>query len=202
MRVRRWFWLSAFSERYRGASEHFISKDLETIDDYVVNGKDPDTSFGSPPAIHALPRLTFRSNNSRSRAFILLLARKSPRNLTNGIAIDTADALSSYNKKQFHHIFPKAYLKRTGEVGEQNTPINICILAASENNAISDKDPCEYLPELVANLGDQASAVFGSNLMPDPAGTDYGKLGYGEFLELRAALVFEEVERLCAGGAV
>jgi hypothetical protein len=36
-RVRQWFWRSAFTERYRGASEHFISSDLEKIHDYVVN---------------------------------------------------------------------------------------------------------------------------------------------------------------------
>ncbi len=50
-RVREWFWLSAFSERYRGASESFVSQDLEAIDSFVVNGEDPKKSFGNIPLV-------------------------------------------------------------------------------------------------------------------------------------------------------
>ena len=201
-RVRRWFWLSAFSERYRGASEHFISKDLESIDDYVVSSTVPDASFGAIPDATFLPRLTFRSNNSRSRAFILLLALQSPRNLTNGAIIDTAEALSSYNKKQFHHIFPKGYLKGIGSKFEQNTPINICILAASENNAISDEDPHVYLPRLIETHGNLASAVFISNMMPDPMTFKYASEDYSAFLTARAGLIHERMIRLASGDVI
>ncbi len=58
--------------------------------------------------------MSFRSNTSRSRAYILALAAKSPRNITNGARIDTDDALSMYNKKQYHHFYPRAYLKKYG----------------------------------------------------------------------------------------
>jgi hypothetical protein len=198
-RVRRWFWLSSFSERYRGASEHFISKDLEYIDDYVVNGKIPDASFGAVPPVNVLSRLTFRSNNSRSRAFILLLALQNPRNLTNGATIDTAEALSSYNKKQFHHIFPKAHLVRAGEKSEHNTSINICMLSASENNSISDDDPLEYLPKLIREHKSEASAIFLSNLLPDPTVVDYCTIRYDKFLTLRSKIVHERMLALSQG---
>lgn len=201
-RVRRWFWLSAFSERYRGASEHFITKDLEYIDDFVITGKVPNATFGALPNVDVLHHLGFRSNNSRSRAFILLLALESPRNLTNGALIDTVDALSSYNKKQFHHIFPKAHLKRVNATAEQNTPINICILAASENNAISDEDPAVYLPRLVRQHGPEATKIFKSNLLPDPTIVDYSSLTYDEFLAERGKVVFDKMVRLAAGEAV
>jgi len=94
-RVRQWFWKSAFSGRYRGASDTFLSRDLEAIDNFIVNKQEPDPGFGEPPSAEQLTKAVFRSNNSRSRAYILLLALQSPRNLTNGAAIDVTEALST-----------------------------------------------------------------------------------------------------------
>lgn len=200
-RVRRWFWTSSFAERYRGASEHFISRDLEAIDSYIVGTEDAAV-FGAPPSAAELVRLSFRANNSRSRAFVLLLAAHKPRNLTNGASIDPAEALSIFNKKQFHHIYPKAHLGRSGEDSQQNSLMNICMLAASENNWISDQDPTEYLPKLVAILGREASPVLQSNCLPDHAAVDYRTLRFEEFLARRAELIHPVVVRLCEGKSI
>jgi hypothetical protein len=128
-----------------------------------------------------------------------MLAIHNPRNLTNGIAIDTAEALSSYNKKQFHHIYPKAFLKSVETESETNSLVNICMLAASENNAISDESPHTYLPALVEKHSAQASTVFKSNFLPDPLTMDYSTLSYEDFLEKRAQLIHAEMTQLSNG---
>lgn len=198
-RVRQWFWVSSFSERYRGASESFVSQDLEAIDAYILQGDEPKKSFGNIPSVDTFKSLAFRSNNSRSRALIILLALKSPRNLTNGAFIDTEIALSGYNRKQFHHIFPKAYLKRENALGEHNSLANFCMLAASENNTISDSPPHEYLPGLISSLGGEADAVFKSNYLPPPSEIDYSTVGYEEFIEARAMLMLNDINSLASG---
>src|SRR5215207_2106731 len=111
-RVRQWFWRTSFSERYRGAPDTFITKDLQTIQRFVVGHEGDGRQFGAIPEPDTVKQMIFRKNNSRSRAFSLMLAKRSPRNITNGNSIDTTDALSVYNKKQFHHIFPDAFLRR------------------------------------------------------------------------------------------
>jgi hypothetical protein len=201
-RVRIWFWRSVFTERYRGAPDSFISEDLETIDSCVIDSADPIKSFGTLPSPENFMRVGFRSNNSRSRALIILLALKSPKNLTNGAAIDTLSALSIYNQKQFHHIYPKAYLKQITSPGEHNSLANMCMLAASENNAISDGNPNYYLPKLAEDLGDDATSVFASNYMPDPKEVDYRALNYLEFLKLRTELIYTDIEALVKGKAI
>jgi len=201
-RVRRWFWLSSFSERYRGASESFVSQDLEAIDSFVIGGAEPKKSFGSIPSISSFKDLSFRSNNSISRALIILLALKSPRNLTNGALIDPEVALSNYNQKQFHHIYPKAHLKRIMAPGEHNSLANFCMLAASENNAVSDGHPNQYLPRLANALGVDAAAVFESNFLPSPETIDYSSLEYPEFLEARARLLIEAIIKLADGYSI
>lgn len=201
-RVRQWFWLSAFSERYRGASESFVSQDLEAIDAFVINGEEPKKSFGSIPEIKSFQSLSFRSNNSRSRALIILLALKGPRNITNGALIDPEVALSSYNNKQFHHIYPKAHLKRIKASGEHNSLANFCMLTASENNAVSDDDPNEYLPRLAVDLGLDAETVFKSNYLPTPASVDYSALEYEDFIEMRTKLLLEDINKLAQGNSI
>jgi hypothetical protein len=198
VRVRQWFWQSSLSERYRGASEAYVSKDLAAIEKFVISGEPAGSTFGAPPDVAELGRLGFRADNSRSRAFVLSLACLEPRNLTNGVRIDTAEALSAFNKKQFHHIFPLAHLRRTGAPGEANALANICILAASENRLISDRDPNAYVPELIAQHGSDADAILASNLLPSSA-FPYATAKYGEFNRDRAALLSAHLEALCAG---
>ena len=125
--------------------------------------------------------------------------RSSRGNLTNGSQIDATEALSVYNKKQFHHIFPEAFLKRTLPDQERSLLLNFCMLAASENNLISDSNPREYLPNLIGHLGGEADAVFRSNLLPPPGGYDYSEADLNEFVDTRSKLAVELIADLCHG---
>jgi len=197
-RVRQWFWRTSFSERYRGASEAFISRDLEAIQSFVLTGGDSD-AYGPIPGTRVIRSVVFRKNNSRSRAFVLALAKQHPRNLTNGSVIDASEALSVYNRKQFHHIFPEGYLKRIDPGQERSLLLNFCMLAASENNLISDTDPHDYLPRVIRNLGDDAETVFQSNVLPLPSQFDYASADLNYFLDARAPIVEILVGELCEG---
>ncbi len=198
-RVRQWFWRSAFGQRYRGASEHFVSQDLQLIHDFVLDSKGKPEQFGMPPTDDSWSSIAFRSNNSRSRAFILMLALDGPRNLTNGVAIDSTQALSIYNQKEFHHIFPRAYLKANAIKGEHNALSNVCMLAASENKVISDDDPHVYLPMCAANLGTASAAVFAANLLPNPAAFPYQTASFDAFIRARAPMLTARATALCQG---
>jgi hypothetical protein len=198
-RVKQWFWRASFGERYRGASENYISKDIAVVQNFVVSNSGDPKIFGDPPSDAVLKSVEFRSNNSRSRALILALAKGQPKNLTNGAAVDCTESLSSFNKKQFHHIYPRAYLRRIGSGEEHNSLANICIIAASENNKISDSDPNNYLPGALAELGVQAELVFESNYLPSPQSVDYTTLQFSEFLTKRAQKLHMVISGLCEG---
>ena len=198
-RVRQWFWRSSFGERYKVGGEGFVSNDLKNVQEFVVSGVGTSTDFGEPPAAKEWQRIGFRSDVSRSRGYLLALASHRPRNLTNGSYIDVAQALSGYNKKQFHHIYPKAYLKKIGAKTNDNLVVNICMLSAAANNAISASNPNIYIPNCISNLGSDADKVFQSNLMPMPSVFDYANADYDSFLEARIPIVIEFVNDLCNG---
>ncbi|MCO7197338.1 DUF262 domain-containing protein [Pseudonocardia sp. McavD-2-B] len=200
VRARQWFWRSAFSERFKGASESFISRGITQASNFISGESGSADDFGDLPTARNLLRLGFRKNGAGSRAFSLAMGKKGPRNLTNGSAIDTFAALSVYNKHQFHHIFPQAFLKRLDDQIDSNRLMNICFLSASENNEISDGDPCVYIPELARTLGGSAAGVFASSLLPNPSNFDYAKTNYDDFLIARAEIAEKWVQQLCEGG--
>lgn len=117
----------------------------------------------------------------------------------SGSAVDVGEALSVYNKRQFHHIYPQAYLKRVGTDENINSFANICMLSAQENNRISDIDPNVYLPRAAQELGEDCERVFGSAFMPPAPHFDYSANAYPEFVAARAALLAEHFKQLCNG---
>ncbi|WP_265823348.1 GmrSD restriction endonuclease domain-containing protein [Geovibrio ferrireducens] len=200
IRLKRWFWSSAFAERYRGAADSLITSDLTRIEEYIVNCKDVPGLLANIPSKDELASVLFRSNVSRTRAFILLLASLNPQNITNGAKIDVTNALSVFNQKQFHHIYPKAYLKNLSiDDRQMNLISNICMLSASENNLIRDNDPNKYIPNLIEQLDDRYEDIFKTNLLPILKANDYRKLAYDEFLELRIELIHERMSLMCNG---
>jgi hypothetical protein len=199
IKVRQWFWRFASNERYRGASDTFLSQDLVAIHIFVLDGVGQPSDFGEKPAKSVWETVIFRSNNSRSRAFILALALRGPKNITDGTTIDAANALSSYNQKQFHHIYPRNYLKKIEAPGNHNSLANFCMLAASENREISDTDPNVYLPACIAQLGQGAESTFRSNFLPDPTEFDYETATYPDFVAARTAIIDEAASCLCEG---
>jgi hypothetical protein len=197
--IRQWFWRSAFSQRYRVGGENFISKDLMAVSEFVEGKNGTASDFGEAPKQDFWAKTAFRANNSTSLALILALASKNPQNITNGAAVDVEQALSHFNKKEFHHIYPKNYLKTEKLAGEPNALANICMLAASENKKISDDNPNHYLPTLIAELGGKADEVFSSNLLPLPSSCDYSNLVYSEFVNIRSLIITDFSKILCEG---
>lgn len=198
-RMRQWFWRASFGERYKVGGENFVSSDLKKVQDFVVNNVGSANEFGTLPTEKDWLTVQFRSNASISRAFILALAAKGPYDILNGARIDPAQALSVYNKKQFHHIHPRAYLRAIDTSNEDNLIINICMLSAAANNHISASNPNKYLPECIYNFGASADAIFASNLLPLPSTFDYSTANYASFLKVRANLVMNLVAELCNG---
>ncbi|MFN7935740.1 MAG: hypothetical protein U0R19_20595 [Bryobacteraceae bacterium] len=198
-RLRQWFWRASFGERYKVGGENFVSRDLEIVAGYVLAGHGEVEQFGAVPQPTEWSKTQFKSNVARSRAFILALAAAAPRNLPNGMNVDVQHALSSYNKKEYHHVFPRAYLKAIGEGDSANVLGNIVMLTSASNKAISDNPPSKYVPPLSASLGSNCDAVFRSNLLPTPSDFDYRKAPYTDFLAERGKLLTAHVTKLILG---
>ena len=82
---------------------------------------------------------------------------------------------------------------------KRNSISNICLLAASENNYVSDSNPYIYIPKLIEKLGTEYEKVFKSNLMPVLSKEEYERLSFDNFLELRSIEIYKHIQILCDG---
>ncbi|MCB0100634.1 MAG: DUF262 domain-containing protein [Anaerolineales bacterium] len=100
------------------------------------------------------------------------------------IALDHSGA---QHKLQFHHIFPKALLKSSGNYSQRDIDdiANLAFIGGKTNRAISDKPPIEYFPPLLEKAGKNS---FEAQCIPvDPAILDITK--YRDFLAQRRLLI-------------
>ncbi|MDB5157105.1 MAG: hypothetical protein JWR50_1812, partial [Mucilaginibacter sp.] len=190
--VQNWFWRTSFSDRYTFSTDAKMDEDISFIDELLSDNFDAINKYKSEISEQILIRQPFSKSNPMVRAILLLLSKSNPLDLTNGHVIDTGSALSNYNKKEYHHIFPNAYLKRLGrKTSEINSICNFCFLPANSNKIISNKKPSDYFFNIIPN--DIMESILDSNLIPRRMAI-YENDNYDTFLEERANLILQKIK--------
>lgn len=122
------------------------------------------------------------------------MAQKTPLDLVKSAKVDLGKALSAFNKKEYHHVFPRAFLKKRGLTGAKiNALLNFCFLPADSNKKITSSEPATYFFDLVP--ADKYQDILKSNLLPLNKEI-YKTNNYDEFLSQRANVVIEFVNEL------
>lgn len=192
--LRRYFWQTGFSEHYRGAEEGVLEHDLAEID-RLIEGDNEVFRLPFHITADSLIRRQFVKRGAFTKTFVVMLSRRKPKNITNGEAIDTEAALSIFNNKEFHHIFPKDFLKKLGvEPAQRNIISNVCMLSASQNKQVLATSPSNYLAKSEKDLNKKAKNVFDSNLIPFEGDASWKSDNYELFLKERAKLILEEIK--------
>ncbi len=185
--LKRWFWRTSFSERYRRGGEGLFDEDLSAAREAL---KDPDVldRFGDAPKAGSLITSMFRLAAAFTKGYVSLLASSHPKNLKTGQNIDVAKALSPYNRKQFHHIFPKAFLKKMlPDEKRVDSMVNMCMLEAEDNRAIGARAPSDYMGALRKEHGvAEFNRILESNLIPAGAWKFFATDDFDGFLKIRA----------------
>ncbi len=192
--LKKWFWQCSMTQRYKAGTNRLVLEDLEKIKK-VSEGEKPFDET-TVTVKQTLFTSSWRINSTAAKAALCLMAQLRPKSFLSGSEVDLGTVLSAYNARQFHHIYPKAYLNNIGfTFHEANVIANICFLSASENNQISDRNPADYfrdIPDL------DADEIFESAVIPTPARE--GNLKFGDFIALRAAALTRIGQKLVDEG--
>jgi hypothetical protein len=191
--LKQWFWKTSFSKRYSAQTDQKMDADISFFTE-IITGKTAGISkYDYTVNASLLVKQKFTRNHPYARAFLLLLAQNTPLSLLNGNKIETATALSEYNSKEYHHIFPRAYLKKREFPAEKiNSLCNFCFLPADANKKISNKAPSDYFSTMVPAA--KFSDIATSNLMPIKKEL-YEKNDFDEFLQQRSQLIMQFLDR-------
>lgn len=191
--IKQWFWKTSFSRRYSGSTDEKVNEDINFIDQVIKNNYSGISKYSYDIDKNLLVNQKFSKSNPYTRAFLLLLAQKNPKNLVNGTVVELGIALSAFNRKEYHHIFPQKYLKgKSIPTNKINSLCNFTFLPAESNKTISSKSPSEYILDIKNNI---LRDVLNTNLLPLDIEI-YKKNEYDKFLEERAANIKQFLDSL------
>jgi len=179
-----WLLVANSRGRYsRGSTETLLNEDLAII------FRSGDVSALLDPVKRQFGRIHIEASDLASRGAnsplfslsYLALKHNGAKDWFSGLGL----SLTHQGKMHFiqwHHVFPKSLLKARGfETGEINEIANMAFITGQTNRRISNKDPSEYLPDIVTKQG---KATLESQRVP--ASPELWKLdSYRQFLSAR-----------------
>lgn len=195
--LRRWVYIAHTRGHYsRGSTETILDADLNL----VKKGENPERLI--QVLEQQFGRLTvepadFIGRGIRSPLFsmtYLALKARDAKDWWSGLAL----SLSHQGRNhfiQYHHIFPKSRLQKSGygyEKAEINEIANLAFVSGRVNRNLSNTLPKDYLPNIIAESGKQALTA---QLIP----TDkemWELSAYRDFLEKRRILLANAVNQL------
>jgi hypothetical protein len=164
--LRQYFWKTSFSNRYStGQTNAKMDLDIERLKSLVAGDNNAFEDYQYTVTESTLKNTKFSKANPITRAFLLLVAKQNPLDLLKNQRVDIGRSLAQYNRKEYHHVFPQAFLKSRG-ISHENIfcVLNFCFLSSDSNKAISKKSPSDYFFSLVP--GEDFNNILGSNLLP------------------------------------
>jgi hypothetical protein len=198
--IQRWFWATTVGSRYSGRNFlRCLPADLKFFKRLARNGS---ARFSYTPEVDKVDvrKAQFASRTGITSAFYCMLLRRGPVSiLDDGLnEIPLERYATSANRKDRHHVFPRAVLVGVGiPANLYNSISNICLLTADENQSIGSRRPRVYLKE-VRDEGTYFLRKMKRHLLPVQA--DNGvwvrnvKRGFKRFLKERTELICKNLE--------
>jgi hypothetical protein len=191
--LKQWFWKTSFSRRYAAQTDEKMDADIAVFEQLIGGNSEGVGKYNYSVTGDQLIKQKFTKNSPLVRAFLLLLAQNHPCDLGSGNLVDLGRALSQYNAKEYHHIFPRAHLKKREFTPDKiNSLCNFCFLTSDSNKKISNKAPSDYFITVVPR--ESFAKILESNLMPLNRDV-YEKNEFEKFLLLRSQRVMEFLDK-------
>jgi hypothetical protein len=197
--LKKWFWESSFSRYFGTSNTGQNADDLKQMREFA-DGNISELNIYRHINYQSFVKEEFRLNKATSKTFALLLAHRRPKSLLDGSPVNTVQALSIINRHEYHHLFPKAFLKSSRVADDQiDMHANICMLNMGNNRTISDSRPSVYFAQLQLLLGDSLQEVLVSNFISTGAFDAGLREDYPEFTRLRSEELIKAIKELCTG---
>lgn len=194
--LRDFFWRCSLGNRYSSAVESKLAQDIKRIDK-IISGKLPSYDWAIDPSVEFITdNGWFRTGRSYIKAILCILTFLRPRSFGDydHIVNVSNDWLHQSNSKNYHHFFPKAYLKKVNRGDWADHIANITIVDDHLNKKeIGAKAPSSYMKQFSKNerLGDTMETHLIGDLH------DFGVLenDYDLFFDKRIERISREIKK-------
>jgi hypothetical protein len=193
--LEEFFWRVSLSYRYGSSTESKLAQDIKRIDE-IIAGKRPDYDdykvYLSNPK--TLIDTSFSAGSSYCKAILCLYCYFEPKDFQdNGKVILDNSWLKLANSKNYHHIFPKSFLKKTNQYNE-NSIVNISLVGAELNkNKIRAKAPSIYFNDF-NDENVSLKLTLKSHLINGIDEFGLSSDDYSVFLQKRSEWIYQELQ--------
>lgn len=149
--LKDYFWRCSINNRFSDGLESKLSQDCAHVIDAIINEQTPKYEQNVNITAEFIERNgTFSMGNAMIKGLLCLLVSQSPKSFKNNnpLVIDN-DWLSQSNSKNYHHFFPRAYMRKYQPLIAENMVnhiANITIVDSYLNKGeIKAKSPEEYM---------------------------------------------------------
>ncbi|MAO68415.1 MULTISPECIES: DUF262 domain-containing protein [Idiomarina] len=188
--LEQYFYWSGINGRYSSSSDTKVTEDLSKVDQII---KELTPSY-LPSEIRvseeSIAETHFSAGNAFCKAVLCALAFQQPRSFdTDGTVILDNSNLKIASSKNYHHFFPKQYLKETYPQAEANLIANITIIDGYSNkHRIGKKAPSDYI-ERFAKDNKNMSQTLASHLVLDIDNFGISENDYTQFINQRSVAI-------------
>lgn len=193
--LKEYFWRAALTSRFTSSVESKLAADCKLMDT-IIKGQRPRYGKEFNVAIKKddIQNLSFRVGESVNNAILCVMAAAGPKSFKKGSDIILNNSyLHTSNSKNYHHFFPKAFLKaQKVEGGKANLISNITLVEDRVNKEIKDSPPSKYM-EKFRGQGHDLDSIAKTHLIDDLDGYGVWKNDYEAFIEARSGRIWEEL---------
>jgi len=191
--LEEYFWRASLTSRFSSAVETKLGQDCKRMEDILHDKESSFDELKVTLTAKDIENLKFSTGEAVCKSILCLLSSLRPRSFRDNTEVVLNESnLSKSNSKNYHHFFPKAYLKRRG-TDNANVIANITLIGAEDNLRIGSKPPSEYMEEFESNpsLGDTLS----THLIDDLETCGIRTNDYELFLRRRSEKIWQELEK-------
>lgn len=197
--LERYFFRSAFTNRFSSAVESKLNNDIKIMEN-IKNKEKIDWNSELPvnfdkELLKEWLKEPFTTSNAFDKGVLCILAYFQPKRFNdNGLVILDNSWLIRSNSKNYHHFFPKAYLKKVGKIDFANALANITFVDDYLNKReIKAKPPSRYILDEFAKMNPNIDETLKSHLIDDIKEFGISNDDYDTFLEKRSEKIVNEI---------
>jgi hypothetical protein len=193
LQVVRWLWCSIFGERYQAAANTRAERDVLDMKIWFEGGSPPDhvKNFRFDKQIL---RELYKPGSIYKGVICLTLVNRALDFHTRG---EIKEEMVLSGKVDDHHIFPDNYLETHLDIKDEvkrSCVLNRTLINRDTNRSIWASAPSDYLQEIFDHFDHEP--ILKSHLIPSGVGSPLLINDYEEFLNQRAELVMNEIEKV------
>ena len=189
-KIRIWYWSSILNDRYSRSTESIAQHDFKMLQNWF------DQTIKNPFSIDT--QITLNTKKRTSALFKSILCIIMKNRPLDFIQNDPPQ----FGSLELHHIFPKSKANEFNAGTDIDSVLNQTLIFDSTNNSIADKNPSEYIKEIIDNEKNidesELEKRFATHLISKKAFLCLLDDDFAGFIKAREETIRQEFNKLCS----